>query len=352
MVLSQFVVWHIQDYPGQGSAYVGILDAFLDSKGFCTPEEWRGWCSDVVPLLVTREFCFTADEKFRGSIQVANYGGSSLSGKTLRWTLGDRSGILTLPDGEGLIDAGEISVDLSDFSAPSRQKLVLSVEGTEASNSYDIWVYPAVCDLEPLKSEVTIVRELTPETGSLLESGATVLFMPGESKLTVGGLFQTDYWNYRMFKTICENLGKEVSPGTLGILTDPSHPLFWHFPTDMHTDWQWYPVVKNSHPFMLDNTAAAYRPVVQVIDNIERNHKPGLVFEFAVGKGKLLVVMSDLEKAAEYPEGKQFYYSVLKYMTSPDFAPQTTISFDDMQKLLTTEVVEGVIGSLGNISPY
>ena len=76
------------------------------------------------------------------------------------------------------------------------------------------------------------------------------------------------------------------------------------------------------------------------------------MFEFAIGKGKLLVCMADLEKALAYPEGRQFYRSVLEYMTSSDFAPTTHITFEDFQKLMTTEVVEGKIGELNNISPY
>lgn len=347
-----FQLLDIQDYPGQGSAYVGILDAFLDSKGYCTAKQWREWCSEIVPLLKADTYCFTTGEHLTGKLQVANYSAASLSGKQLRWQLGSQSGTFTLPDGEGLIDAGDLNIDLSSVAAPAQMKLYLAVDGTDAANSYDIWVYPAQNDLAALKSQVTIVTEMTDAVGQKLADGATVLYMPGASAQTVGGLFMTDYWNYRMFKTICGNLGKEVSPGTLGILTDPAHPIFKEFPTDEHTNWQWFPVVKNSHPFMLDNTGAAYRPIVQVIDNIERNHKLGLVFEFAVGKGKLLVVMADLEKASEYPEGRQFYTSVLKYMTSGDFNPTTHITYADFKTLLTTPVVEGVIGSLDNITPY
>jgi hypothetical protein len=120
----------------------------------------------------------------------------------------------------------------------------------------------------------------------------------------------------------------------------------------MHTDWQWFPVMKASHPMMLDNTSKDYRPIVQVIDNIERNHKLGLVFEFQIGKGKLLVCMADLKNASDYPEGRAFYRSVLEYMTSIDFAPKTHITLEDFQKLMTTDVVEGKIGELNNISPY
>ena len=154
--------------------------------------------------------------------------------------------------------------------------------------------------------------------------------MPADTTNTVGGLFQTDYWNYLMFKQICESNGKPVSPGTLGILTDPAHPLFREFPTEEHTDWQWFPVLKASRPMILD-ALRGYRPIVQVIDNVERNHRLGLVFEFAVGKGKLLVCCSDLESTLEYPEGRQFYKAVLDYMRSDDFQP--SVELDDRLSL-------------------
>ena len=149
-------------------------------------------------------------------------------------------------------------------------------------------------------------KDLNEEVVKVLEKGGTVLWMPTASShfvaaddtlsqadnatpYTVGGLFQTDYWNYRMFKTICENNKKKVSPGTLGILTNPEHPIFKGFPTEMHTNWQWFPMIKESHPAILDNLGKEYRPIVQVIDNIERNHKLGLIFEFQIGNRNQIV---------------------------------------------------------------
>ena len=351
--MAGFQLLDLQDYPGQGSAYVGILDAFLDTKGMCTAEEWRGFCAPVVPLLIADKFCYTNDEILHADIQIANYGEKSLKGKHVEWTLGEKSGTLTIATDEfGLINAGTLDIALNEYQQATQLKLTLQVEGNTECNTYDIWVYPAENNLESLKKRVIITRTLTADIARRIENGESVLLMPDASEQTVGGLFQTDYWNYRMFKTISENNNRHVSPGTLGILTDPEHPLFASFPTEMHTNWQWFPVIKASHPFKLDNTAADYRPIVQVIDNIERNHKLGLVFEFAVGKGKLLVVMSDLEKAAEYPEGEQFYLSVLRYMTSQHFAPKTAITVADFHSLMNTPVVAGEIGKLNNISPY
>lgn len=360
--MAGFQLLDLQDYPGQGSAYVGILNAFMEPKGICTEREWRQWCAPVVPLLIADRFCFTNQEGIRAWIQVANYSGESLNGKTLCWQLtsnskGVASGNILLPSTEGLFTAGELCIDLSAFDKPTKLQLSLSIGETEYfgapyHNTYDLWVYPAWSDLSKLESLVMVTNELNDIAIGQLQKGKSVLLMPDSTDLCVGGLFTTDYWNYRMFKTISENNKKPVSPGTLGILTDPNHPIFNGFPTEMHTNWQWFPIVKASHPMILDNTSPDYRPIIQVIDNVERNHKLGLVFEFQVDKGKLLVCMADLEAATSYPEGRAFYRSILEYMTSGDFTPKTHITLEDFKKLMTNPVVEGKIGELNNISPY
>ena len=364
--MAGFQLLDIQDYPGQGSAFVGILDAFMESKGITTPEEWRQWCSPVVPLLEAEKFCFEDGEKIQAKVKVANYGGSSLYGKKLKWKIGDAEGVMNIFSyDEGLIDVGVLDEEIS-VDKPTKLNVSLNIEGTEARNSYELWVYPKKA-IE--KKGVFIAKDLDQEVVKVLEKGGKVLWMPTASShfvaaddtlsqadnatpYTVGGLFQTDYWNYRMFKTICENNKKKVSPGTLGILTNPEHPIFKGFPTEMHTNWQWFPVIKESHPLVLDNFAKDYRPIVQVIDNIERNHKLGLVMEWKVGAGKLLVCMSDLEKAAKYPEGKAFYQSVLNYMRSADFNPSAEITVDELKKKLAEKPRQVSLKELNNISQY
>ena len=137
----------------------------------------------------------------------------------------------------------------------------------------------------------------------------------------MAGLFITDFWNYSMFKGISERRKQEPSPGTLGIFTKSDHPIFRYFPTGFHSDWQWWNIAKNSHPIILDSTGPAYRPIVQVIDNIDRNHKLGLVFEFKKGNGKLLVCSADLFRIMENPEVRSFYKGLLEYMNSDKFVP-------------------------------
>ena len=354
--MAGFQLLDIQDYPGQGSAFVGILDAFMESKGITTPEEWRQWCSPIVPLIETDKLCYEAGETFKGKVLIANYGATSLRGKKMTWRISsdepsfneDEGKINIFTYNEGLLDAGELNLELH-ADKPAKVNLTLSIDGTEARNSYELWVYPRkTVD----KKNVVIAKDLTPDVVASLEKGAKVLWMPDSLPYTVGGLFQTDYWNYRMFKTICENNKKAVSPGTLGILTRPEHPIFKGFPTEMHTNWQWFPVIRESHPLVLDNFAKDYLPIVQVIDNIERNHKLGLVMEWKVGAGKLLVCMSDLEKASQYPEGRAFYQSVLSYMRSSDFNPQSEITIPDLMKTLKEEPRKVSMKELNNISQY
>ena len=321
--LGGFQLLDIQDYPGQGSAYVGILDAFMDSKGIVTRKEWTEWCSETVPLAEFESYCWSLDDTFTAEVKVAHFNPEEIT--DVCWTISFNgkeyaSSHFAPPSGEGLLDVGEIQVDLTAIPVPAPGNLCVKVvtgsgQTKEYRNSWPLWLYSD--ENMPDKTGVTVARRLDKGVLDVLESGGKVLLMPSDTAGTVGGLFQTDYWNYRMFKRICENNGKPVSPGTLGILTDPRHPLFEEFPTGEHTDWQWFPIIKESHPVILDSLEGI-KPIVQVIDNIERNHKLGLLYEVPVEKGRLLVCASDLEQVLDYPEGRQFYMAVLDYLRSDE----------------------------------
>jgi len=378
-----FQLLDLQDYPGQGSAYVGILDAFMESKGLIAPEEWRHFCSEVVPLFCTEKFCWTNDEALTGEVEIANYSESDLNGKQLSWVLTDSKqqvldkGVLPLQVKQGeLAKVGTLKPAIASVRKAEKVTLALSIDGTPYWNDYSLWIYPAdkecsasisttfhndyslwiyPADKEVTPSEDICVTDDLDAHLKYLTEGGKVLWFPSKDKhkdQTVGGLFQTDYWNYRMFRTICENLDRPVSPGTLGILTDPGHPALADFPTEFHTNWQWFPIIKQSYPMILDRLSDDYRPIVQVIDNVERNHKLGLLFEFKVGNGKLLVCMSDLKAVQDKPEARQFYRSILEYMESSAFAPSYSLSAKDLQDLFTAKVKTGEMKKLFNISSY
>ena len=360
--MAGFQLLDLQDYPGQGSAYVGILDAFMDNQGFINPLEWKGFCSSVVPMFELEKYCFTTEEALKGNLLVANYGEESLSGAQVRYgisyiqegSMKVQSWTRTIDtDEKGLINLGEVNIPYPIIDKPTSVKIYVEVVGKSFTNTYPIWIYPT-SELKIKTKNLYLTREMTDEIGKKLQKGARVLWMPVNDSTfkTIEPLFQTDYWNYRMFKTICENNKKSVSPGTMGILCNPQHPVFNGFPTEEHTNWQWFPVLKNSKPLILDHLPKDYFPIIQVIDNIERNHKLGLLMEFKVGKGSLLISMTDMEKCGQYPEGKAYFQSLIRYILSDAFHPQVEISLQELKTKLKEDVKENQLEELNNISPY
>lgn len=341
--MAGFQLLDLQDFPGQGTALVGILDAFMESKNVITPEAWTASCNDVVLLPVFPKFVWVTNETFRAEIKVANYSAGAING-SLDWKISRHDGTL-LEEGTlknlhitqgGLTSAGVISVVMAPVSGAEKLSFECSLPGTRYGNRYDLWVYPPAGD--PIDAgEVMVTGQLGELALNQLRRGGKVLLFPrsdkGNSK-TVAGLFPPEFWNYGMFKGISEGNGKPVSPGTLGLLTDPQHPLFKNFPTDAHTNWQWFSIIKNSHSLILDELPRDYFPVVQVIDNLERNHKLGLIFEWKVGEGRLLVCMSPLDLIRENPAAAQLYRSILGYMNSPAFQPEHRITETELASLL------------------
>jgi hypothetical protein len=337
-----FHLLDLQDYPGQGTALVGILDAFMDSKGLITPEHFRRFCDQKVLLLSMNKYCWSNNEQFEGNVEMANYASVELSNQTVYWKiLNDKtvvaSGSFTrenVPQGD-VSPFGCIRAGLSSVTKASRLSVVLEIPGTSLTNEYSIWVYPANNQVI-VPNSVTVTSELSANVLQKLENGANVLYFPDFDKIkekSVEGQFIPEFWNWGMFTGFAKQSKGHISPGTMSILCNPEHPIFSVFPTDFRTNWQWWSILKNSRPIILDSTAASYRPVVQVIDNINRNHKLGLILEYKVGKGKLLVCMSKLPAIQDKPEARQLYNSILNYMQSEHFVPKTEIGREELSKI-------------------
>ena len=124
-------------------------------------------------------------------------------------------------------------------------------------------------------------------------------------------------------------------PGTVGLLCDPVHPALARFPTEAHTNWQWWHILMNSRSEIIDDLPVELRPIVQVIDifDKDRNHRLGLIFEARLGRGKLLFCGSDLEAIADRPEARQLRESLEAYMKSPLFEPRVELTKAQWAKL-------------------
>ena len=116
-------------------------------------------------------------------------------------------------------------------------------------------------------------------------------------------------------------MGKEVPVGTLGLLIDDEHPSLSGFPTEKYSSPQWYHIVSNANCAVLDGTPEEYRPIVQMIDNVERNHKLAVIYEAKIGEGRLLVCTSRLSEISDRAEAQALYRSLLSYAASDDFSP-------------------------------
>jgi hypothetical protein len=131
------------------------------------------------------------------------------------------------------------------------------------------------------------------------------------------------------------------SPGTMGLLCDPRHPALAGFPTAFHSERQWSHLTHAATPVILAGTPDSFRPIVQVIDNLARNEKLGLVFEAKVGSGSLLVVACDLFALLGQPEARQLLASLLAYAGSDAFAPRQALTPDRLDTFLRPSLTVG-----------
>ncbi|MBQ8724178.1 MAG: beta-glucuronidase, partial [Oscillospiraceae bacterium] len=334
-----FQILDIQDFSGQGTALVGMLDAFMDNKGFISPEEWRMFCSDGVIMAQFDQYVLTAGEIFTADISMRRYGLDNLSNAEASWMLlsddGTElgSGNLSIPEENiGLTEIGTIEVKLPKSSRAQRLHLILSVTDTEICNAYDLYLYPNQ-DAPEMKSENAVVTNDYNEAMAALEKGKKVLFMPNEVKDAIEGFYCTDFWCYPMFRDICQWMNKPVAVGTMGLCIDEEHPALDGFISERHSTPQWYDIVTHADCAVLDDMPAGYRPIVQMIDNFERNHRLGILFEAKMGEGRLLVCTSRLSEIMERSEVRQLAAGIMKYVNSDGFAPETEITREQLQRL-------------------
>jgi hypothetical protein len=325
----------LHDFPGQGTALVGVLDAFWDSKGYITPAEFRRFYNTTVPLARMAKRVWTSDETFRVDLEVAHFGPAPLENAVASWKLLDTKGTVlageelprrTLPVDRG-ITLGNVTVELGRFAAPAQLKFVVGLRETAFENDWTFWLYPSKAP--PVSSSnILIATALDEQVLGRLDAGGKVLLLASKlSSAHPRGSFTPVFWNRQWFPSqACQ---------TLGLLCDPRHPALARFPTDYHSDWQWEDILTQSRGMILDDLPAALRPIVQVIDDWNTNRKLGLVFECRVGSGKLIVCSADLDKNLDQrPAARQLRASLVDYLSSDDFNPKVEVTQDDLARML------------------
>ncbi|HAJ96498.1 MAG TPA: beta-glucuronidase [Ruminococcus sp.] len=331
--ISGFQILDIQDFTGQGTATVGILDAFMDSKGLITPEEWRGFCSDSVILGIFPDYCIT--DLLSMQVKLRYYKPEPVQDK-LHYVVERgkqvlKEGTIAVDvNGQGLFDIGEISVGLPTATKVHRIDVKLTLGDTE--NHYTFWQFPQQEMPEMATSGTLTVTADWEEAKTELEKGRNVLFLPNELQEYIPGFYCSDFWCYPMFYSIAESMGKEPPVGTMGLCIDKRHPAVKQFKPESWSTPQWYDIVSNADLAILDGTEI--QPIVQMIDNFERNHKLGLLFECKVGQGSLLVCTARLSDASDRMEVRQFARGLMDYASSADFMPTAKATVEELDEIL------------------
>ncbi|MBC7889415.1 MAG: beta-galactosidase [Ferruginibacter sp.] len=332
-----FQLLSLYDFPGQGTALVGILNAFWEDKGYITSKEYRMFCNSTVPLVRLPKMIYLNNERLIVPVEIAHFGEELFNDVKPKWELSDASGNIlfrgelpktNIPLGNAF-QLGVINQDLISIKKPSQLALSVSVNGF--INSWDIFVYPAALPKE--NNNILVTQYLDTKSLDVLNSGGKVLLTlkKGVLKKEFGGDIETGFssifWN--------TSWTNGQAPHTLGILCNPKHPALKEFPTQYFSNWQWWDAMSHSNSIIMDSVSKNLQPIVRIIDDWVTARPLGLLFECKAGKGKLLVsgidLISNNDKRAE---ARQLKYSLEKYMSSGSFNPAVTIDVDTIRRMI------------------
>lgn len=334
-----FELLDLHDFPGQGSALVGVLDPFWDSKPYVTPEEYHRFACQTVPLARLAKRIWTTSEEFGAEIEIAHFGPQDLTSPSIVWSLADGAGKEigsggwqpgTVPTGR-LSGLGRVTCDLATAPAPAKLRLQVAIAGTPYANDWDVWVYaPAVETAAP--QGVLVASSLDDAAAKHLQAGGDVLLLPaagtvkGDRYGKIPAGFSSIFWNTAWTR--------RQAPHTLGILCDPQHPALAAFPTEYHSNWQWWDLVTKSQAMILNDLPAGLRPVVSIVDDWFTNRRLGLVVEARVGAGRLLMCSIDLSRDLESrPVARQLRHSLMKYLGSDAFRPSAAVDLPALRQM-------------------
>lgn len=281
--VSGFQLLDLQDYTGQGTALVGVLNAMMENKGLISAEEWREFCAGTVVLGEFASFTGMMGEDIRFDVQISECDPEKQH-TCIRCTLmdgerelyacdvtpGARQGRLT--DAVSVTFPAECYRDAMQERITGLTVVLTLADGTR--NHYPIWLIPPV--------DIRITREGIEKDGRMVAfvsaeekaDGAAIVVPSAEGQLPAE--YCTDFWCYPMFRSISESMGKPVPVGTMGLSIDTASPLLKRFAQEDYTTPVWYAILQTAH---VQRLPADIHPAVQMIDNTERCARLGILYQ-------------------------------------------------------------------------
>lgn len=281
--VSGFQLLDLQDYTGQGTALVGVLNAMMENKGLISAEEWREFCAGTVVLGEFASFTGMMGEDIRFDVQISECDPEKRHTR-IRCTLmdgerelyacdvapGARQGRLT--DAVSVTFPAECYRDAMQERITGLTVVLTLADGTR--NHYPIWLIPPI--------DIRITREGIEKDGRMVAfvsaeekaDGAAIVVPSAEGQLPAE--YCTDFWCYPMFRSISESMGKPVPVGTMGLSIDTASPLLKRFAQEDYTTPVWYAILQTAY---VQRLPADIRPAVQMIDNTERCARLGILYQ-------------------------------------------------------------------------
>ena len=331
-----FQLLSLNDYSGQGTALVGVLNAFWEEKGYINAEEFRRFCAPTVLLSRMNQFVFKSKDALKTGIEISHFGENTLKNRQTEWKVKDAFGKIiskgNLPSKDIQIgecqQLGEISLPLSFAVKAAKYNLEVRLKDTDISNNWDFWIYPEV--LPPVDTTtVYICDQLDEKAKIVLKNGGSVLLQMA-GKVTQGKdvvqQFVPAFWNTSWFKM--------RPPHTTGVLINNFHPVFRNFPTDSYSNLQWWELVNRAQVMEIADFPETVQPMVQPIDTWFINRRLAMLFEAKVGNGKMIVCSADIQSDLNNRfVARQLRYSILKYMNSNLFLPENELTLSAIENL-------------------
>jgi len=329
----------LQDFPGQGTALIGMLNAHLEPKpyAFASPERFKRFFNDVVLLARFNKYTYRNAEALNIEIQLANYGKKSIK-EPLRLRLMHKNNKLhelTLPEGNypcgKLNDVYRYRFALNDITAAAQLDLTLWLGNT--CNSYSLWVYPDapltvpnnVTIASTVQDAITALHAGQQDAITALHAGQHVLLSPEATEThfphSIKTHFTTDFWSVGTFPE---------QSGFMGLMMDDTHPLFKDFPTEFHSNWQWWHMCQGRAVIL----PYGEQPLITALDAYARMRNMGMLMEYRIGNAKLIISGMGLMEKQSQPEVRALTQSIVNYMGSSDFEPRCDITEEQLKLMV------------------
>lgn len=321
-----FQMLSLNDYSGQGTALVGVLNVLWNEKGYTDTKKWQGFCGPIVPLARFPKFVYKTDETLSVPVELYNASNAPLKNEKVEF-------VITGPEGTVIKDYSitkdfeigknlfidKLTLPLGHFTQTGKYNLTVKIGGT-AQNDWDFWVYSENIEM-PETGDLYITDVFDDKAESILKKGGKVLFTAA-GKVKYGSDVKQHYlpvfWNTSWFKM--------RPPHTTGATIETGHPVFKEFPTDDWTNLNWWELVNKAQVMNLGQFPNDYQSPMQPIDTWHLNRKLGMIVEGKMYNGKLFMTTFDIDNDLENrPVARQMRKSILSYLTSDEFDPSLTL---------------------------